>query len=433
MENIREIVLDGLLTFEKELCFSNKLIKDILDKYDYLEPRDKAFIKRLFEGCVERRTELDYHIERFSSLPVKKMKPIIRNLLRMGVYQVIYMDSVPDSAAINEAVKLSKKRGFSKLSGFVNANLRNVSRNKDELIWPDREKNCIKYLSVRYSVPEWICRKWTDIYGAEETERLLSGLLEIHPVTLRFRSDLSADEIEKAVNGIEKTGARLTKDDRFDNVYLAFGIDGVGNLPGYNEGLFTVQDVSSVIAVTSAGISEGDLVYDACASPGGKSILAAELAGKTGRIVSCDISESKVDRILENAGRMGVQNLTARVFDASVSDEEYAGKADVLILDVPCSGLGILGKKRDIKYNASPDGLKELTSLQWNIISACAGYVKKGGRLLYSTCTINPDENEKQVEKICSELPFRQCGKTVQLLPHRDKCDGFFYAVLERI
>ena len=432
MENTREIVLDGLLTSEKELCFSNNLIKDILDKYDYLETRDKAFIKRLFEGCIERRIELDYVLGLFCSVPVKKLKPLIRNLLRMGIYQILYMESVPDSAAINEAVKLSKKRGFAKLSGFVNANLRSVAKNKDDIKWPDKEKDIIKYLSVRYSVPEWLCEKWNDIYGAEETESILKSLLEVHPVTLRFRKNLSENELKEAVSRIAETGAKLYADERLPYIYRAEDVGGITALPGYEEGLFTVQDISSCLAVEAAGIKKGDLVYDACAAPGGKSLLASELTGDSGKVISCDVSDAKVSKIEENISRLNAVNVQACARDARHTEESLKGKVDVLILDVPCSGLGILGKKRDIKYNASPDIIRELVLLQWEIVSACYGYVKPGGRLVYSTCTINPDENENQVMRICNELGFELVGKPVQLLPDRDRCDGFFYAVLEK-
>lgn len=432
MENTREIVLDGLLTIEKESIYSNKLINDILDKYDYLEARDKAFIKRLFEGCIERKIELDYHIENFSSMPVKKMKPLIRCLLRMGAYQIIYMDSVPDSAAINEAVKLAKKRKFSNLSGFVNGNLRNISRSKESLKFPDLKKEPVNYLSVKYSVPKWICEKWLGIYGFEEAESILRGLLDIHPVTLRFSSKLSEAELAKAVSDIEETGVTLAKDERLNFTYIAKNVEGIRNLPGFDEGAFAVQDISSSLAVMAAGIKPGDFVIDACAAPGGKSTLAAELAGKDGCVISRDVSEAKTDKIQENIDRLGLHNIKTSVWDASKFDSELEEKADVLILDVPCSGLGILGKKRDIKYNATPEGLAELTKLQWDIVSASWKYVKQGGRLLYSTCTINPAENQEQVNRIVSELPFEVVNGPVQLLPGRDNCDGFFYAVLKR-
>lgn len=432
MENTREIVLEGLLTVEKELSFSNKLVSDILDKYDYLDSRDKAFIKRVFEGTIERKIELDYHINNLASVPVRKMKPMIRCIVRMAAYQILYMDNVPDSAAINEAVKLAKKRKFANLSGFVNGILRNLSRQKDELKWPDKNKKPIEYLSVRYSVPEWIAEKWVGIYGLDETESLLASLLEIHPVSIRFRSDMSDSERDGLVEEIRALGVELEQNSKLKYVYRASHLENIRELPGFDDGTFVVQDVSSCLAVEAADIKEGAFVVDACASPGGKSLLAAEHAGKNGKVISRDISEAKLVRIDENAERMQAETIVSQVWDASMFDPELEEKADVLILDVPCSGLGILGKKRDIKYNATPEGLAELSTIQKSIVNASWKYVKKGGTLLYSTCTINPDENEKMVEWICAELPFTVKKGPVQLLPHKDDCDGFFYTVLIR-
>lgn len=432
MENTREIVLEGLLTVEKELSFSNKLVSDILDKYDYLDPRDKAFIKRVFEGTIERKIELDYHINNLASVPVRKMKPMIRCIVRMAAYQILYMDNVPDSAAINEAVKLAKKRKFANLSGFVNGILRNLSRQKEELKWPDKKKNPVEYLNVRYSVPEWLVEKWLARFGFEDTESLLASLLEIHPVSLRFRSNMKDEEREDYVSRIKALGVELEQDSRLKYVYRASHLDNIRELPGYEEGAFVIQDVSSCLAVEAAEIKPGDFVVDACASPGGKTLLASEKTGETGRVISRDISEAKLVRIDENIERMQANNISAQVWDASVFDAELEEKADVLILDVPCSGLGILGKKRDIKYNATPEGLAELSGIQKSIVEASWRYVRKGGTLLYSTCTINPDENEKMVEWICSKLPFSVKKGPVQLLPNKDGCDGFFYTVLSR-
>lgn len=432
MENTREIITDGLLTLVRESIYSNQLISDILDKYDYLEPRDKAFIKRVFEGTIERQIELDYYINSLSSLPVNKMKPLMRCLIRMSAYQILYMDSVPDSAAINEAVKLAKKRKFANLSGFVNGVLRNLSRSKDNLELPKADKEPVKYLSIKYSVPEWIAEKWLGVYGFEDTRKILEALLAVHPVSIRFMSKLSEEKRDWYVKEIEAKGVELVQNKQLPYVYAASKLEGIAALPGYEEGAFIIQDVSSCLAVEAIGIKEGDFVIDACAAPGGKSMLAAELAGETGKVLSRDLSDNKVDKINENFERVGIKNARAQVWDASRFDEELEEKADVLILDVPCSGLGILGKKRDIKYNATPEGLEELSRLQWEIVSASYRYVKKGGKLLYSTCTINSGENEKQVERIVRELPFEIEKGPVQLLPGTDECDGFFYTVLKR-
>lgn len=465
-ENIREIVLDTLLSLEKEEQYSNQLLKAVLDKYDYLEPRDKAFIKRVTEGTVERQLELDYYLNNFSSVPVKKMKPFVRALLRMSVYQLIYMDSVPDSAVCNEACKLAARRKFGNLRGFVNGVLRNISRNKEELPLPDRAEEPLAYLSVKYSMPEWLVQRWLDEYGREITETLLKGLLEIHPVSLRLRTDMSAEEREKLCRSMEEKGAVLRRSAYLPYLYtLEYG-GNITGLPGYEEGLWIVQDVSSALAVEAAGIAEGDFVLDACGAPGGKSVLAAEKAGK---VLSRDVSEEKTELIRENAARMRAENIEIQTWDAVCFDEAYAGKIDVVLLDVPCSGLGILGKKRDIKYHVSPENINGLTELQREIVRSCSGYVRPGGTLLYSTCTIDRAENEEMVRFLTEELGFlpsplegvlpeellvqkrglealrEKSGKTcrtalteaersacIQLLPGYMEADGFFFARFKR-
>ena len=210
MENARELALEILLQMERGEGFDGKLITAVLDKYDYLDKRDKAFIKRLTEGTTERRIELDYHLDHYSTVPVKKMKPFIRSLMRMSVYQIVYMDSVPDSAACSEALKLAQKHKFGSLKGYVNGVLRTISRNKESLSFPDPAKEPVKNLSVRYSMPEWIVLMWTERYGAESTRKILEGLLKEHPVSVRLNTALGEKDRETLIKRMEETGVRLS-------------------------------------------------------------------------------------------------------------------------------------------------------------------------------------------------------------------------------
>ena len=426
-ENTREIILDTLLALERGEEFSHKLIKAVLDKYDYLDGREKAFIKRVTEGTVERQIELDYYLNHFSSVPVRKMKPLIRCLLRMSTYQLLFMDAVPDSAVCNEACKLAAKRKFHNLKGFVNGVLRNIAKNKENLPMPDK-KDGAEYYSVKYSCPKWLVEYWNAAYGTETTETLLKGLLEIHPVSLRFRTDLAVDKKAELIADIEAAGVQITPSPYLPYVYQLEGVESVNSLPGFEEGLFTIQDVSSALAVEAADIKSGDFVMDICAAPGGKSILAAEKAGK---VLARDVSESKISIIEENLQRMKTDNITVEVHDATIFDENYKEKADVLIMDVPCSGLGVIGKKRDIKYHATPESLTSIVELQKQIVENSWQYVKQGGTLLYSTCTINPAENERMVEWIVEQYPF-EVEVQKQIMPGFMKADGFFYAKLRR-
>lgn len=461
MENLREIVLDSLLTLEKEQELSHQLIRGVLDKFDYLESQEKAFIKRVTEGTLERQIELDYYLDAYSSVPVRKMKPLIRNLMRMSVYQLLYMDSVPDSAVCNEACKLAGKRKFQNLKGFVNGVLRKIAREKGQLPLPDPKQNSLLYLSVKYSMPEMIVADWLEEYGQKITEQMLEGLLKIHPVSLRIKTGLMQQEEKEILTQLREAGVRIEKSPYLPQMYLAEGTEGLTGLEAFEKGLITVQDVSSVLAVSMAGIRSGDLVVDACAAPGGKSILAAELTGSQGKVISGDVSEKKTDRIRENIQRMRQDNIEVREWDAREFVPALGEKADVLILDVPCSGLGVMGKKRDIKYRVSREGFQELEQLQKEIVRNAAGYVKKGGILLYSTCTVRRQENREMAQWILDNLPFepvsveeelpaliregvlreRQAGKKcgaeleracAQLLPGVLETDGFFFAKFRR-
>ncbi len=444
-ENSREIMLDALLEMERSKSYSSKLIKAVLDKYDYLGSQEKSFMKRVLEGTLERRIELDYYLNFYSSVPVQKMKPLIRCLMRMSVYQLLYMDNVPDSAVCNEACKLAQKRKFTNLKGFVNAVLRKIAQNKENLPLPDAGKEPEEYLSVKYSMPKWLVQLWIASYGNALTEQMLKGLLGIHPVSLRFDSRLSEEEREWYLQQMKAQGVSLTQSKYLPYVYTAENTDNISLLPGFAEGAFTVQDVSSALAVEAAGIGSKDFVMDICAAPGGKTILVSEKAGK---VLSRDVSFDKLDYIQENLQRMQRTNVNTEVYDARCRDERFIGKADVLMMDVPCSGLGIIGKKRDIKYNVSPQGLDSIVELQKEIITNSWEYVRPGGILLYSTCTIHSRENEEMVDWITSRFPFQavslqgrvpevllqgQMGNHgLQLLPGVMEADGFFFAVLRR-
>ena len=290
-ENVREIVLDTLLEMERGKVYSNQIIKAVLDKYDYLDRQEKRFIKRLAEGCVERRIELDYILDQYSNVPTAKMKPLIRCLMRMSVYQILYMDSVPDSAACNEAVKLAGRRKFTNLKGFVNGVLRKVISRKDCIPLPDPEGDPLQYLSVRYSMPEWIVRMWLAEYGEEQARELLEQLLAVHPVTIRFVPRVTEAQRQDYIRRWQQRGVRVTRSDALEYAYYLEGVLGVAALEGYEEGAFLVQDVSSMLCVEAAGLREGDRVMDVCAAPGGKALLAAQ---KASHVLARDVDRKSV-------------------------------------------------------------------------------------------------------------------------------------------
>ena len=428
-ENTREIVLDTLLEMERTKVFSHQLIKAVLDKYDYLEASEKRFMKRLIEGCIERRIELDYCIEQYASVKVNKMKPLIRCLMRMGTYQILYMDSVPDSAACNEAVKLAGKRKFTNLKGFVNGVLRKIAANKDNIPMPDPEKTPVEFLTVKYSMPAWIVEMWLEEYGLETVGKILDGLMEIHPVSIRFADTVSQAQKDAYIAAWEKEGVVVKQSPYLEYAYTLENVEGIAALKGFEEGTFTVQDISSMLMVEAAGIKAGDKCMDVCAAPGGKSMLAA---AKAADVLARDVSEYKTDLIRMNCERMGISNkVFVEVWDAAVEDSARKDYADVLIMDVPCSGLGVMGKKRDIKYNVTPESIESLLQLQKAIIDASWQYVKKGGTLMYSTCTIDKKENQDMARYICEKYPF-MIEEERQILPGLMQADGFYYAKLRR-
>lgn len=445
--NTREIVLDILLELDRQNEYANLLISAVLQKYDYLDGKEKAFIKRVSEGTIERRIQIDYVLDLFSKVPVVKMKPLIRELLRMSVYQILFMEHIPDAAVCNEAVKLAKKRRFQSLRGYVNGVLRAVARGKDSISYPDRQRDRKAYLSVVYSAPAWLVDHLCDVCGEERCETVLQSFLQRKPVSIRMRESISEKEREQLLSAWRQSGVAVRK-----HPYLSYAVEvekaeGIGSLKGYDEGLFAVQDVSSMLVVETAGIRPGDTVIDVCAAPGGKALHAAEKLAGSGQVIACDLTACKTDKIEENRDRMRIGNLTVRIRDARVTDETMLGLADVLIVDVPCTGLGVIGKKQDIKYRVTEEDLREITKLQKEILGNVIRYLKPGGTMMYSTCTINPGENEEMVGWICREfgmetvsmaeyLPEELQGDGsrgyLQLIPGVHPTDGFFIAKLSR-
>lgn len=423
--NEREIVLDILMELEKADTMSHMVIGAALTKYQYLLKNQRSFIARLAQGTLERRIELDYIIDSYSKTPVKKMKPLIRNLLELSVYQLKYMDSVPVSAVCNEAVKLAGKRSFTNLKGFVNGVLRNIARNPEKCIYPDKNKDYVKYLSVTYSMPEWLINLWRSAYSDSELEQMLQGFYEEKTTTIRCNTQkLSVTELQEKLLAEGITAARV---EGIDYALSIKGYDYLSGLDSFRKGEFFVQDISSMLAGELAAPGENDNIIDVCAAPGGKSMNAA-LKMKNGHVEARDLSDFKVSLIEENLERLKLDNITTKVWDALCLDQSAVGRADIVLADLPCSGLGIIGRKPDIKYHVDEEKLKSLAALQREILSVVCQYVKPGGYLIYSTCTINREENEENAQWFTKEFPFTLEGSMRQLIPGRDGTDGFFMA-----
>lgn len=386
--NEREVVLDMLLSL-REGKLSHTILKDTLDSYLYLDKSSRGFITRLYEGTIEKRLYLDFIIDGYSKTPVKKMKPIIMLLLEISVYQLFFMDRVPDSAAINEAVKLAKKRGLTGLSGFVNGVLRNIARNKENIALPDKNKDLIQYLEIKYSTPKAVVEHFINDYGSEKTEEILEAFEEKRLLVARATKNR-----EELIKKLEAEGVKVSTDTIFPESLKILELDSLSYLESFEEGDFVIQDESSQFIGKIVGLPKGARVLDLCAAPGGKSLLFAEME-EVDEIISCDISESKTELIEENVRRIGVSKIKTKVNDASLYNPDFMDGFDLVICDLPCSGLGVMGRKRDIKYNVTEDKIRELAKLQRTILENAVRYVKKGGRLIYSTCTMTKAENEE--------------------------------------
>jgi len=453
MMQARTIALDMLLSISQEKQPSHKVFARELSKYPGMEKKERAFARRLAAGVVERQITLDFLIERYSKIRVEKLKPIIREILRMGMYQLFYME-VPASAACNEAVKLAKKRGLSGLSGYVNGVLRAAARDGIDL--EDIFLSCKEedLLSLQYSMPKWLVKNFFSWYGREQSEQIFSAFFV--PSGLTVRVNASKREVSSYREELARAGILSECGEVAGALHLS-GAETVMQLPGFDAGWFQVQDESSMLPVLCAGIKAGDYVIDCCAAPGGKTVQAADtlLVEKlhdkekgSGIVSARDISDYKISKIRENIARCGFDNVKPLLFDATELREEDLLAADVVIADLPCSGLGIIGRKPDIKYNITQRDLEELTLLQRKILAVVVQYVKPGGVLIYSTCTLNPGENVNNFQFLCSfsdlepesldsYLPKSLCCDTtkkgyLQLLPEAGKRDGFFVSRFRR-
>ncbi len=445
-DDAREIALGILIDITENSNYSHTVLSRTLKQYQYLEKQDRAFISRICEGTIERLITLDFILNHYSSVKVNKMKPFIRNLLRMSLYQIRYMDQIPDSAACNEAVKLAKKRGFRNLSGFVNGVLRSVIREPEKVVYPVEEKEPNRYLSVTYSVPDWLVTEWLDQYDYSTVKKMLEASFQDKKTTIRCNlNQVTSDELKKMLEQ-----SKVTVE---PGAYLPFAIkisdyNYLNQLETFTKGYFQIQDESSMLVGTVSGVKDGDYIIDVCSAPGGKSLHIAELLKGTGLVDARDVSELKVSLIRDNIERLGFTNIVAKIQDALILDKESVEKADIVVADLPCSGLGVIGRKPDIKYNMSKEKQQDLVQLQREMLKVAGQYVKKDGVLLYSTCTVNREENIENVhwftqhfnfrlESIEDYLPKTLWNETtkegyLQLIPGIHDTDGFFIARLRK-
>lgn len=419
MANAREIAMKVIYSVEFENAYSNMALKKALANTE-LSKQDRALVTTLAYGVLDKKITLDYVIGCFSRLKIKKISKFILIILRMGIYQLMFMDKIPVSAAVNESVRLARRYGHGASAGFVNGVLRNVS--KAEIVYPTEKK---EYLSIKYSFPIWLCEKWINDFGFEFTEKLLDAFskepkLNIRPNTLKT----SAKELAQSLN---KAGVSAEIEEDY---IVAEGFD-IASDELYRNGFYTIQDAAAMQTAKILAPNEGETVIDMCAAPGGKTTHLAEIMNNKGRIYAFDVHEHKIELIRKNAERLGITIIEAKLGDGCKKMTKYIQTADKVLCDVPCSGLGIIRRKPEIKWNREKDS--DLPEIQRKILDNGADYLKIGGEIVYSTCTIEKEENEAVTGGFLADNDNFEKVYEKTFYPHTDNTDGFYICKMKRV
>lgn len=448
--NPRSVAFDTLFKIEAENAFSNIIInKQIKD--NKLNRLDSAFLSSLVYGVLERKITLDYIISQYSKRSMDKLDLKTLLVLRLGVLQLLFMDKVPESAAVNESVILAKKKNRTRSSGFVNGLLRNITRAEVKYKLPDKEKDKVKYLSVKYSCPEPLINMWLKSYGEDNTKGILKNINDRPPLTANLNTlKVSKKEI------IEKLESEKVEVENIPFLETGVNLKNTGSidkLNTYTSGMFYIQDSASqlLVNILNPAANNSETVIDVCAAPGGKTFACALKMKNKGKIYAYDIYEHKLDLININARRLNITNINTEIKDASKNDEDPM-LANKVMCDVPCTGYGAIRRKPEIRYNIKNEEdliSNKLKKLQYEILKTTASKVKPGGTLVYSTCTLNPEENGKNATNFLKEnenfkpIPIKlpngvkrgieEPENHLTLFPHINGTDGFFIALFKRI
>ena len=439
----RETALKALGAYRRDKLWPKDYFSGLADN-STVHPSETALAMQIAKGVLQNMTLIDYCIAQFSSIALKKLEPRVHDILRMSVYQLAFLTRIPPSAAVNEGVALAKKYSNPKAAGFVNAVLRKAATaSENGSLMKIEAETEQRRLSIEYSHPEWFVREVFSILGFEGAEAFLkANNASDTPITAQINTLRS--NIDDALNIMRADGAQVSPHIWLENCAELFNTGRIANMEAYKKGLFYVQDAAARLAVAAASPKPGDFVIDGCAAPGGKSFAAAIAMENTGRVISFDITDTKLSRIRDGARRLGLCNIETLKSDASVRDENFFTCADIVFADVPCSGFGVIRKNPEIRYKTEKD-IEGLPYLQESILSNLSGYVQPEGTLIYSTCTILKRENEDVVESFLSShkefcleefnLPAfgRVKGGMITLWPHKHGTDGFFICRLKRL
>jgi len=438
-ENARTTALQVLLSMKQSGAWADAALKARIDR-NQLSPQDAALATRLVYGVLQNRMLLDHWIGAYCSQKPDHLQTPLLDILRLGVYQIVFLDKIPDSAAVNEAVNMTKQFGRPRAAGLVNAVLRKIVLSREHLPEVPSE-DTVKYLSITYSHPKWLVKRLVNLLGKEEAESYLKVNNAVAPTTVQvntLRTTVEELTAEFHALGIEACPHAWIPD--------CLEIKNAGNLtalPPFLEGKFLVQDGAAWLVTAAAAPKQGSCVMDVCSAPGGKAFSTAIAMKDQGRILACDLHANKLKRIREGAERLGLSCIETTAADGSAYHSEWADSADLVLVDAPCSGLGIIRKKPEIRYK-KPDDLLSLPVIQTAILGNAAAYVKPGGMLIYSTCTILPEENEQVTDVFLAEHPdfsrenfslpepVGETGGQLTLWPQRHGVDGFYICRMRR-
>lgn len=440
----RDAALKVLVAVDTREAYSNLALRSVLDNSP-LGKLDRAFVAELVYGTLRRLNTIDWILGQYLRKPVRKQSPRVRNILRLGAYQIIFLDRVPDSAACNEAVEMAKRFGHRGTVKFVNGVLRNIARGKNNINFPDPKEDIYQHIALKYSHPLWLVRKWINMLGIEETIALCRANNESPPFTARVNTlKTSREEMQKKMG---EAGAKVLATPYAPEGLILEDAHHPEVKKAYAQGLLLVQDESSMLAAHALSPLPGRRVLDMASAPGGKTTHLAQLMQNRGHIVASDFHAHKLDLVRDNCRRLGISIVETWQGDSRQLARDYAGWAHFVLLDAPCSGFGVIRRRPDIKWRKNEAQLQELISLQAELLQEAGRCLAPGGVLVYSTCTINEQENIKQVkrflttnrdfdfEPLTGYLPSALGDLDrgyIQLLPHRHGTDGFFIARLRK-
>lgn len=435
----RQAAVELLMDIEHKALLSSDAVFN-LSRQHMLSSEDRRLAVRLIYGVLEQKLFLDYRLQQVSKTKLSKLDPYIHMILRVSLYQLLFMDRIPESAVVNEAVKMSKKKG-QHLSGFVNGVLRNFQRSRESLKLPERAEDELNYLSVTTSHPLWLVKRWVSKFGTEFSEALMKSNNLTPPLTVRvnrLKSKPDAVREKLASSGITSETSRF-----FDYALIVHsGQDLViQDWPVFNEGELYVQDIASMMVTEVLDPQPGERILDMCAAPGSKTTHMAEKMNNQGTIIARDVSDKKLQKIRENAERLGISIIHPEVGDGLILDADAVEAYDRVLLDAPCSGLGIIRRKPEIRFRRQLEDLVALVKLQTKLLENASRYVKQGGVVVYSTCSVDPDENEGVVTAFLASNPQYKLTDTpwsdedglIRLFPSVHQTDGFFIAKMVRV